>query len=116
MRRYELVTVVTDGHRIEGRRGVVLAFFGNILAFFGNKWAILQLFTGVTDGHSGHGWSQMVTGGHSWSHNRRGLGAPVDGTVLVNETRRAQKKMSRHFAQLSNVYGLWAYLHEGRFR
>ena len=40
----------------------------------------------------------------------------LDEGVLVNETRRAQKKMSRHFAQLSNVYGLWAYLHEGRFR
>ena len=80
MRRYELVTVVTDGHRIEGRRGLVLAFFGKILAFFGNKRAILQLFTGVTDGHSGHRWSQMVTGGHSWSQNRRGLGAPADTT------------------------------------
>jgi len=63
--------------------------FLNILAFFGNKWAILQLFTGVTDGHSGHRWSQMVTGGHSWSQNRRGLGVPVDGTpfcVRVFET------------------------------
>ena len=80
MRRYELVTVVTDGHRIEGRRGLVLAFFGDILAFFGNIWAILVLFTGVTDGHSGHRWSQMVTGGHSWSQNRRGLGASVDTT------------------------------------
>ena len=40
----------------------------------------------------------------------------LDEGVLVNETRRAQEKMSRHFAQLSNVYGLWAYLHEGRFR
>ena len=40
----------------------------------------------------------------------------LDEGVLVNETRRAQEKMSRHFAQLSNVYGLWTYLHEGRFR
>ena len=67
MRRYELVTVVTDGHRIEGRRGVVLAFFGNILAFFGNKWAIFsfsrvsQMVTAVTDGPR---WSQVVTVGH----------------------------------------------------
>ena len=37
MRRYELVTVVTNGHRIEGRRALILAFFGKILAFFGNK-------------------------------------------------------------------------------
>ena len=50
MRRYELVTAVTDGHRIEGRRGLVLAFFGNFRAFF----------TRVTDGHSGHS-------GHSFS-------------------------------------------------
>ena len=64
MRRYELVTVVTDGHRIEGRRGVVLAFFGNILAFFGNKWAILQLFTMVTAVTDGPRWSQVVTVGH----------------------------------------------------
>ena len=77
MRRYELVTVVTDGHRIEGRRGLVLVFLGKIIAFFGNKRAILQLLTG---GHSGHRWSQMVTGGHSWSQNRRGLGAPVGPT------------------------------------
>ena len=40
----------------------------------------------------------------------------LDEGVLVSETRRAQEKMSRHHAQLSNVYGLWAYLHEGRFR
>ena len=60
--------------------GPIFAFFGKILAFFGNKRAILQLFTGVTDGHSGHRWSQMVTGGHSWSQNRRGLGAPVEAT------------------------------------
>ena len=59
-----LASVVTDGHIIEGRRGLVLAFFGDILAFFGNIWAILVLFTGVTDGHSGHRWSQMVTVGH----------------------------------------------------
>ena len=64
MRRYELVTVVTDGHRIEGPRGVVLAFFGNILAFFGNKCAILQLFTGVTAVTDGPRWSQVVTVGH----------------------------------------------------
>ena len=40
----------------------------------------------------------------------------LDEERLVIETRRAQEKMSRHHAQLSNVYGLWAYLHEGRFR
>ena len=62
-----MVTVVTDGHRIEGRRGLILAFFGKILAFFGNKRAILQLFpvsqmvTAVTDGPR---WSQVVTVGH----------------------------------------------------
>ena len=94
MRRYELVTVVTNGHRIEGRRGLILAFFGKILAFFGNKRAILQLFTGVTDGHSGHRWSQMVTGGHSWSQNRRGLGVPVDGTPLFLSSVRARARVS----------------------
>ena len=67
MRRYELVTVVTDGHRIEGRKGLALAFFGNILGFFGNKRATLELFTrvtvvtAVTDGPR---WSQVVTVGH----------------------------------------------------
>ena len=94
MRRYELVTVVTDGHRIEGRRGVVLAFFGKIIAFFGNKRAILQLFTGVTDGHSGHRWSQMVTGGHSWSQNRRGLGAPVEGSPYYYSSRSVSRLCS----------------------
>ena len=67
MRRYELVTVVTNGHRIEGRRGLILAFFGKILAFFGNKRAILQLFTGVTVVTAvtdGPRWSQVVTVGH----------------------------------------------------
>ena len=74
MRRYELVTVVTNGHRIEGRRGLILAFFGKILgffgkilAFFGNKTAILQLFTGVTVVTAvtdGPRWSQVVTVGH----------------------------------------------------
>ena len=93
MRRYELVTVVTNGHRIEGRRGLILAFFGKILAFFGNKTAILQLFTGVTDGHSGHRWSQMVTAGHSWSQNRRGLGAPVEASPLI--PRSASPRWSR---------------------
>ena len=55
----------------------------------------MQLFTGITDGHSGHSghrWSQMVTGGHSWSQNRRGLGAPADttpgfATLLRDELR-----------------------------
>ena len=40
----------------------------------------------------------------------------LDERVLFIETRRAQETMRRHHAQLSNVYGLWAYLHEGRFR
>ena len=70
-----------------GRLGPILAFFGKILAFFGNKRAVLQLFTGVTDGHSRHRWSQMVTGGHSWSQNRRGLGAPVDRTPRSRRLR-----------------------------
>ena len=94
MRRYELVTVVTDGHRIEGRRGVVLAFFGNILAFFGNKWAILQLFTMVTAVTDGPRWSQVVTVGHSWSQNRRGLGAPVEASPwCVCRLLRQSKKL-----------------------
>ena len=81
MRRYELVTVVTNGHRIEGGRGLILAFFGKILAFFGNKTAILQLFTGVTVVTAvtdGPRWSQVVTVGHRigegwvrpWTHPR----------------------------------------------
>ena len=67
MRRYELVTVVTDGHRIEGRRGVVLAFFGKIIAFLAIKGQFCsfsrasQMVTAVTDGPR---WSQVVTVGH----------------------------------------------------
>ena len=40
----------------------------------------------------------------------------LDEGVLAIETRRAQEKMRRHHAQLSSVDGLWAHLHEGRFR
>ena len=67
MRRYELVTVVTDGHRIEGPRGVVLAFFGKIIAFLAIKGQFCsfsrasQMVTAVTDGPR---WSQVVTVGH----------------------------------------------------
>ena len=63
MRLYELVTVVTNGHRIEGRRGLILAFFGKILAFFGNKRAIFGDFRRVSGGSSGIGWSQLVSVG-----------------------------------------------------
>ena len=98
-----MVTVVTDGHRIEGRRGAVLAFFGKILAFFGNKWAILQLFTGVTDGHSGHRWSQMVTGGHSWSQNRRGLGAPVEASPKPRLQCASQQQFPTRFPRAVGI-------------
>ena len=64
------------------------------MAIFLPFWAILQLFTGVTDGHSGHRWSQMVTGGHSWSQNRRGLGAPVEASPwCVCRLLRQSKKL-----------------------
>ena len=61
-----MVTVVTDGHRIEGPRGVVLAFFGNILALaingqFCSFSRVSQMVTAVTDGPR---WSQVVTVGH----------------------------------------------------
>ena len=75
----------------KGEEGSYLPFLANILAFFGNKRAYLELFT---DGHSRHRWSQMVTGGHSWSQNRRGLGVPVDGTPLFLSSVRARARVS----------------------